>query len=272
MQSLSTKQYLLIAGALLLVVLLYFAPKSGVQQHHDGEGHDHSEHSSADPIAGAKKMLNENTLKMIEELEKQNNAEAFDKIVSILDTTQQPLASALYAEKSARLKNTEEAWQNAADHFFFAASFTIPAEKQLAYDGAIRSYEKVLELNPNNIDAQINLGACYVEASSEPMKGIGLLRAVLEKDSTNIKAHLNLGLFSVKSAQYDKAIERFTKILAIDPNYIEAYLYIGDVYEQKGDITNAIKNYELYASVVKNPTIAADVSRYIEKLKQGITN
>jgi tetratricopeptide (TPR) repeat protein len=104
------------------------------------------------------------------------------------------------------------------------------------------------------------------------MKGIGLLRAVLEKDSTNIKAHLNLGLFSVKSAQYDKAIERFNKILSIDPNYIEAYLYIGDVYEQKGDINNAIKNYELYVSAVKNPTIAADVTRYIEKLKQKITN
>lgn len=271
MQSLSTKQYLLIAGALLLVVLLYFAPKNREQQH-EGEGHDHSEHSSADPIAGAKKMLSETTLQTIEELEKQNTAEAFDKIVAILDTAQQPLASALYAEKSARLKNTEEAWQNAADHFFFAASFTIPSEKQLAYDGAIRSYEKVLELNPNNTDAQINLGACYVEASSEPMKGIGLLRAVLEKDSNNIKAHLNLGLFSVKSAQYDKAIERFNKILGIDPNYIEAYLYIGDVYEQKGDINNAIKNYELYVSAVKNPTIAADVTRYIEKLKQGITN
>ncbi|GIV28080.1 MAG: hypothetical protein KatS3mg027_1894 [Bacteroidia bacterium] len=272
MQSLSTKQFLLIAGALLLVVLLYFAPKSGEQKLHEDDAHNHSENSSADPIAGAKKMLNENTLKKIEELEKQNNAEAFDQIVAILDTTQQPLASAIFAEKSARLKNTEVAWQNAADHFFFAASFTIPSEKQLAYEGAIRSYEKVLELNPNNIDAQINLGACYVEASSEPMKGIGLLRAVLEKDSTNIKAHLNLGLFSVKSAQYDKAIERFTKILDIDPNYIEAYLYIGDVYEQKGDINNAIKNYELYVSAVKNPTIAADVTRYIEKLKKGITN
>jgi tetratricopeptide (TPR) repeat protein len=271
MQSLSTKQYILIVGALLLVVLLYFAPKSG-KQLQEADGHEHNEQNSSDPIAGAKKMLNENTLKLIEELEKQNNAEAFDKIVSILDTTQQPLASALYAEKSARLKNSEEAWQNAADHFFFAASFTIPSEKQLAYDGAIRSYEKVLELNPNNVDAQINLGACYVEASSEPMKGIGLLRNVLEKDSTNIKAHLNLGLFSVKSGQYDKAIERFTKILTIDPNYIEAYLYIGDVYEQKGDITNAIKNYELYASAVKNPTVAADVTKYIEKLKQGITN
>jgi tetratricopeptide (TPR) repeat protein len=271
MQSLSTKHYLLIAGALLLVVLLYFAPKSG-EVHHEGDGHEHSEHSSADPIEGAKKQLSENTLKMIEALEKQNNADAFNQIVAILDTAQQPLASAIFAEKSAKLLNTEEAWQNAADHFFFAASFTIPSEKQLAYDGAIRSYEKVLELNPNNIDAQINLGACYVESSSEPMKGIGLLRGVLEKDSTNIKAHLNLGLFSVKSAQYDKAIERFNKVLEIDPSYIEAHLYIGDVYEQKGDITNAIKEYELYVSAVKNPTVAADVTRYIEKLKQGITN
>jgi len=270
MQSLTTKQYFLIIGALLLVVLLYFAPKT--REYQETNEHEHSEHSSLDPIAEAKKMLNKNTLKLIEELEGQNNAEAFDKIVSILDTTQQPLASALYAEKSARLKNSEDAWQNAADHFFFAASFTTLSEKQLAYEGAIRSYEKVLELNPNNVDAQINLGACYVEASSEPMKGIGLLRNVLEKDSTNIKAHLNLGLFSVKSGQYDKAIERFTKILTIDPNYIEAYLYIGDVYEQKGDILNAIKNYEIYASVVKNPSIAADVTKYIEKLKQKTNN
>ncbi|MFN4233490.1 MAG: tetratricopeptide repeat protein [Bacteroidia bacterium] len=271
MQSLNTKQYLLIVGALLLIVLLYFAPKNQKPNSQDN-GHEHEELSSSDPIAEAKKLLSETTLKSIEELEKQNTAEAFDKIVAILDTTQQPLASALYAEKSARIKNTEEAWQNAADHFFFAASFTIPSEKQLAYDGAIRSYEKVLELNPNNIDAQINLGACYVEASSEPMKGIGLLRTVLEKDSTNIKAHLNLGLFSVKSGQFDKAIERFNKVLTIDPNYIEAYLYIGDVYEQKGDINNAIKHYELYVSAVKNPNIAADVTRYIEKLKKEITN
>ncbi len=65
-----------------------------------------------------------------------------------------------------------------------------------------------------------------------PMKGIGILKEVLNVDSNNVDALTNLGYFSIQSAQYEKAIERFETVLRIDPKNAEAFLYLTDVYVQ----------------------------------------
>ncbi|MBK7682250.1 MAG: tetratricopeptide repeat protein [Bacteroidetes bacterium] len=82
---------------------------------------------------------------------------------------------------------------------------------------AITNYQKVLELNPNNLNAKTDLGACYADGTSEPMKGIMLLRDVVAADPNHEMAQYNLGMLSVKSGQLDKAIERFQKVPEINP-------------------------------------------------------
>lgn len=62
---------------------------------------------------------------------------------------------------------------------------------------------------------------------ANPMDGIKQLRELVQKDSTNVDAQYTLGLFSVKSGQLDKAIERFKKVLALRPDDIKYQVEVG---------------------------------------------
>ena len=59
------------------------------------------------------------------------------------------------------------------------------------------------------------------------------------------------------------------KILTIKPDYIEAYLFLADVYERQGDKQKAIETLEKYISLVDDVTIKSEVKNYISKLKNG---
>jgi lipopolysaccharide biosynthesis regulator YciM len=104
---------------------------------------------------------------------------------------------------------------------------------------------------------------------TQPMTGITLIREVVASDSANIEANLQLGLFSVTSRQFDKAIERFQKILRIDSTHIDMYVYLGDTYLTMGEKQKAIESYENYKIRVKDPLIVKDIDEYIKKLKQN---
>ena len=62
-----------------------------------------------------------------------------------------------------------------------------------------------------------------------------LLREAVSADSTNLEAQLNLGFFSMQSGQYDKAVSRFEKVLAIQPDLYEVQIYLSDALEALGE-------------------------------------
>jgi outer membrane protein len=57
-----------------------------------------------------------------------------------------------------------------------------------------------------------------------------MLREVIDVDPINREALLSLGLLSIQSGQYDKALERFEKLLDLEANDYEAMLYLGVCY------------------------------------------
>jgi tetratricopeptide (TPR) repeat protein len=169
----------------------------------------------------------------------------------------------------AGIVQSSEAYAKAGDRYYFSIKF-IKDETEIEplYLSAMRCYEKSIEKNTKNIDAKIQLAACYVENGKDPMKGIALLREVEKIDSTNIKLQLTFAFFSVKSAQIDKAIRRFNKVLDIDPMYIEAYLHLADAYEQQGDKNKTINMLTKYASLTEDAMAKQEVLKYIEQLKK----
>jgi cytochrome c-type biogenesis protein CcmH/NrfG len=60
-----------------------------------------------------------------------------------------------------------------------------------------------------------------------PMEGITILRELIAKDSGNVDAQYYLGLFSVRSGQLDKAMNRFRKVLDLRPDDIKYQIEIG---------------------------------------------
>jgi tetratricopeptide (TPR) repeat protein len=239
----SSKQILIVLLAVVLTVLLYFAPKTGSGKKEvepDTETDFHTQFEEAQ-----KKVSGE-------------QAKIFERLDEKLHL----------AEKN----NTEESWQTSGAEFLKAARYFQDGNKAVLYSGAISGFEKVLALNPNNLSAKTSLGSAIVEGSSvlgtQPMRGITLIREVLAADSANIEANLQLGLFSVTSRQFDKAIERFQRILRIDSTHIDMYVYLGDTYLTMGEKQKAIDSYENYKIRVKDTLIVKDIDQYIKKLKQ----
>ena len=237
----TSKQKLVVLLAIGLALLLYFAPKLPTEA--KSETKEDADLSAS--FAEAKKTATSEQKNLFDRLEK-----------SLL---------------KAQADNNEASWVASADDFLKGARFIQGDQKASLYKGAIAGYEKTLELNPDNLSAKVNLGASIVESSSmlgnQPMKGITLLREVIQKDSNNIEANLQLGLFSVTSQQFDKAIERFLRILRIDSTHIDMHVYLGDTYLTMGNKQKAIESYENYKTRVKDTLIVKDIDEYIKKLK-----
>lgn len=239
----NSKQILVILLTVVLAVLIYLAPKHGSEKKAETgeEGRDFSVQ-----FEEARKKASPEQAKIFTNLE----------------------AKLKQAEKD----NSEQSWLASANEFLKAARYIQDASKAILYKGAISGFEKALAINADNLTAKIGLGSAIVEGSSllgeQPMRGITLIREVLAKDSLNIEANLQLGLFSITSRQFDKAIERFQRILRIDSTHIDMYVYLGDTYLSMGNKEKAIESYENYKVKVKDTLISKDIDQYIKKLKQ----
>ncbi len=162
---------------------------------------------------------------------------------------------AKYIAEAAKLENSEKTLTFAA-HLFLGELQTVeeqPLKVWMAIE-AKELFEKALELNPDNDSTKIGLGSTYffgAAGNQPPMKGIGLIREVAEKDPDNVFAQYMLGVGSFISAQWPKAIERFEKVLQLQPENLEAMLRLADAYEQSGDKPNAKKWYLQFVQTVK---------------------
>lgn len=262
--------------AVVLFVLLFLAPKTQPGKLETNV----SESTPAETVASIETFITMAT-KSLKPEEKSNydallasaNASKVDTayvpVVQFWDKQKRPDFAAYFVEQIADRNQSSLAYSKAGDRYYYSVRFTkdnneIPA----LYQSAVRCYEKAIAKDAKNIDAKIQLAACFVEDGKDPMKGISLLRDVEKTDSNNVKLQLTFAFFSVKSQQWDKAIKRFNKVLVIDPLYIEAYLHLADAYEQQGQTNKTIEMLEKYASVTDDAMAKKEVLKYIEQLKK----
>ena len=171
-----------------------------------------------------------------------------------------------YYEQVAEARPGEQAWQRAADAYFEAFSFAATQERGQALSAKTRElYAKVLKNNPDNLNAKTNLGMAYM-ASDNPVQGVTLLREVLATDPRNEKALYNLGLLSIQSNQYDKAAERFRELTKINPNNVEAQFYLGVSLAQTGASSEAKAAFTKAKSLSSDPALLASVEEQLQKL------
>jgi cytochrome c-type biogenesis protein CcmH/NrfG len=267
-------QILLIIGAALLFVLLYFAPRIA-PKHSENDGHNHNvkQSVSADNNATIDIYLNMAS-KNLEpsqktKVDKLISAGKLDSVVLFWDKVKRPDLASVYTEKIAQKSNKAEDWFKAGNRYYYSVQFTEDkTETPLLYQCAMRCFSKGLKLDPKDVDARIMLASCFVEGSQDPMQGITMLREVEKTDSNNVKLQLSFAFFSVKSGQLDKAIARFNKVLKVDSNYIEAYLHLADAYEQQGKTPETISALEKYSAKTTDPVAKVEIEKYIQQLKK----
>ncbi len=162
--------------------------------------------------------------------------EGLKKIASKWYNIGLPLLSGYYAEQIAEIENTEDAWALAGTTNFLSLS-TLNSEKHLKYaqQHAIDAFEKAISLNPQNLDHKINKALCYVEDKENPMQGIMMLRELESENPDAPAVQMQLGRLSLRTNQLDKALERFNKVIQLDPANKDAHCLLAEVYKEKND-------------------------------------
>jgi tetratricopeptide (TPR) repeat protein len=268
MKSPKTIQIVIVFGILTTTVLLYFANKKGKPTKKEIPK---SEASSIIDLA----QYSDSVINILEPKQKtivnemkqlSDKSFGYDSIGGIL-LQQSVTSAAFYFEKSAVLKQNTSSWKKAGMLYYKATRFDPPVLKQTLFNKAIACYSQATKIDTNDLEAATMLGTCYVEGSAQPMDGIMLLRKVVGKDSTFVDAQVQLGMFAIQSGQTDKALDRFNKILRIKPDYIQAYIYLGQIYADMGKKEQAIEMLELYMKKSNDNVINKQVEQFINELK-----
>jgi outer membrane protein len=178
-------------------------------------------------------------------------------------------ATAYYLEMVAELNPTEENWQKAALKYFEAQK--IYAQDSLTFyemlNSSMSAYRKVLEINPENIDAKADLAVCYVEGTKDVMKGVGMLREILELNPEHQKSLFYLGVLSMQSGQYEKARERFEQLVVLQPGNPFHYYYLGQIHMAMGNKTKAVAFFENYKHLVQDVNLRKEADHLINSIK-----
>ncbi|RKD17172.1 hypothetical protein BCY91_03260 [Pelobium manganitolerans] len=283
---LKAKQYIAIGLVGLLMVVLYSLDIKGLVKQ-ENEGEQQAEMQSTATAGGAnaaalkaedvtsvsKQMISASLAADIEKLEKQAKAadgtkktELQQQLATKWDDVNQPAAAAFYYEEVAKANPNYANWLKTADRYsegyqnYADSTVTVGLVQK-----AIEAYNKALEFDKNSLDAQTGLGVAYVSGTQNPMQGIQLLLGVVKEDPKNQKANMNLGLFSMKSGQFQKAVERFKTVLEVKPTP-EAWFYLGTSYENLGQKPEAVLAYTKAKELAADPNLTTFVDRKIKEL------
>lgn len=280
---LNRKQVVVIGSVVILMGLMLSLDIQGLVKPNEG-----AEASSAAPAAtsspvkavsleeisiSGKAGLTANLSKQITDLEavlksasESERPELYKKLAQQWDDVNQPAPAAYYYELIAEKKPDFDSWLKAGDKFTDAYQQSMDTLVQPALvQKAISSYQKADKLKPNTLEVKTGLGIAYVTGTPNPMQGITLLLDVVKQDPKNLKANLNLGLFSMKSGQFDKAVERFKTVIAIAPS-AEAWFYLASSYESMDMKAEAIAAYLKTKEVAADPNMSQFVDRKINEL------
>ena len=275
---------LLISG---LIAFIYFSARNTSTALDKKEsGHKNSEEASAqrtdqpfDFDQYAKIVKNEvpkkdlETINILEQNYKtQPSREAMQHLADAYDKIGYPaMAGYYYLQLAQSKKDDAKAWALAGRKFYEAEGmFAGTASFYSLITESMGAYDKAIELNPRDLDAKADQAANIMDlGQGPPMKAVGMLRDILQTDSNNRKALLYLGIFSVRSAQFDKAIKRFQRLTELDPADAEYHRYLGDTYIKSGNNELGIKELEKYRDLIKDPEAKAEVEKMIKDLKNG---
>jgi Tfp pilus assembly protein PilF len=159
--------------------------------------------------------------------------DAFNTGMTALNAKEFP-AAVESLNKAAELSPKEFAvWANLASAYEGMAKTKTGADADADLAKAGESYAKALEIKPDDAGVHNNYGLLFVKMKKlEEAKAEIVKAATLDPPGAG-KYYFNLGAIMVNSGQNDAALDAFQKAVAADPNYANAWYYIGNVLSGK---------------------------------------
>ena len=267
-------QIILVVGAVIIAALVYLAPKNQLRSDdHSLPEQNTLEIDEAGLIRDARLRLSKADSELLKALEAKNvsgtDTMVMQEVTRFWLSKSDLGAAGIYQKKIAGISGLAKDWSQSGLLLYqaFRSSNDSLTRTFLAVE-TVKAYEEALKRDPGNPDIRTSLAATYVEGTSEPMKGITMLRDVVKEYPDHVNAQLNLGFFSVKSGQYEKALERFNNVLRLNPDRVDVYLYLGETLLEMGRKEEALKNFETFKSLSKDKEMIRDVDHYIDQIKK----
>ena len=103
-------------------------------------------------------------------------------------------------------------------------------------------YIRILQRDPNNIDALTNAGNSFYD-NEQYDSAIGYYNRVLALDASNGPAIYNKGLVFYNQKNFQGAAELASRCVQIDPSNTDALLLLGDAYNGQNSVDLALIQY-----------------------------
>jgi hypothetical protein len=110
-------------------------------------------------------------------------------------------------------------------------------------DQARAIYEEIVRINPRNFDA-LQLLATIAAQTGEYEKAVELFTRVLAVHSNNAALFNNRGVALFELKRLDEALASYARAIAIKPDYAEAHYNRGNAFKQHQLLPDALASYE----------------------------
>jgi tetratricopeptide (TPR) repeat protein len=143
-----------------------------------------------------------------------------------------------------------------------------------AYNNRAKYYIKTndLDLAYNDIRYSFKLDTGYMETynvyadyylrKGDPAQAKLLLEHAIQMNDKSVMTYVKLGQLYFFAKKYDVAFEKINTGLKINKYYAEGYFWKGMIYKEKGDMANAISNFQT--------TVEQDPDYYDAYMQMGI--
>ena len=118
------------------------------------------------------------------------------------------------------------------------------ANPRRLFDQAIEAYQKAVEIRPYYAEAYVGLGDARA-AKGDTDGAVAQYKKALANNPANPKVHLSLGkIYYAEKGLYYEAVASYKKAIELDPQFVDAMMGLGEVYEEKGLYREAIGEYQ----------------------------
>jgi tetratricopeptide (TPR) repeat protein len=116
---------------------------------------------------------------------------------------------------------------------------------------AASCYADALELDPEHVDAWVNLGRLRHEAG-EPAEALRLYTAALERDPEDPLIHFNIAVALEDVQGAAPALAHYERAVELDPTFADAHYNLAGLYEQLGRGADALRHYHVYKKLTRS--------------------
>jgi len=111
------------------------------------------------------------------------------------------------------------------------------------YDDALLYFDKILEIEPDNVDVLNNKAALFLELGKQD-NAMQHIDRILEIEPDNVQALYTKGEIHLKKKDYEQALSYLDRVLQIEPDNLKALNAKGSLFQVQGEYEKALTFFD----------------------------